>query len=291
MSDEVRCVVDAHAGIGESPVWDDHHHLLYWVDIPAKALHRFDPHTGHDAVWDMPSEPGAVALRAAGGVALAMRDGFYGFDFMNPVPRLLAKLEGEPSTNRLNDGRADVAGRFWSGTVNEAAREPTGALYCLGTDRKISKKIAGIAVSNSLCWSPDAKTMYHADSFTWKIQAWDFDAATGEIANPRVFVDIPRDRGFSDGATIDAEGCLWAAHWGQGEVKRYDPTGALMRIVQLPVTNLTCPCFGGPDLTTLYVTSATFRLTDAQRAAQPQAGGLFAIETEVKGLPEHHYRG
>jgi sugar lactone lactonase YvrE len=288
---DVRCVVDAHAEIGESAVWDDKYHLLYWVDIPGKKLHRFDPSTGHDAVWDMPKDPGAVALRAMGGVVLAMRDGFYSFDFMHPAPRLLAAVAGEPATNRLNDGRADPAGRFWSGTVNEANRDPTGALYCLGIDHAVTKKFGGISCSNSLCWSPDGKTMYHADSFTWKIQAWDFDAASGDIANPRIFVDIPRDQAFSDGATVDAEGCVWAAHWGQGQVKRYDPDGKPMQTVQLPVTNLTSPCFGGRDLTTLYVTSATFRLTDEQRKQQPQAGGLFAIETDVKGLPEHRFGG
>jgi sugar lactone lactonase YvrE len=289
---EVRCVVDGHAGIGESPVWDEQYHLLYWVDIPAKKLHRFDPSTGHDAVWDMPKEPGAVALRGRGGVVLAMRDGFYGFDFMDPTPQLLALVEGEPATNRLNDGRVDAAGRFWSGSVNEANRDPTGALYCLGTDRKIERKFGGIGCSNSLCWSPDGTTMYHADSFTWQVRAWDFDAATGAIANPRIFIDVPHEEeGFTDGATVDAEGCLWAAHWGRGRVKRYDPTGRLMHTIQLPVTNLTCPCFGGRDLTTLYVTSATFRLTDEQRAQQPQAGGLFAIETEVKGLPEQRFAG
>ncbi|HEX4111019.1 MAG TPA: SMP-30/gluconolactonase/LRE family protein [Stellaceae bacterium] len=288
---EVRCVVDAHAEIGESAVWDDRFHLLYWLDIAGRKLHRFDPSTGHDAVWDMPAEAGAVALRAAGGVVLAMLHAFHTFDFMDPTPRLVAKIDGEPATNRLNDGRADPAGRFWSGTVNQAKREPTGAMYCLGVDGKVEKKFGGIDISNSLCWSPDGKTMYHADSFTWKIQAWDFDADTGAVANPRTFIDIPRDEGFSDGATVDAEGCLWAAHWGHGRVKRYDPAGTLMHTIQLPVTNITCPCFGGPNLTTLYVTSATFRLSDKQRAQQPQAGGLFAIETEFTGLPENRYAG
>lgn len=289
---EVRCVVDAQAEIGESAVWDDRYHLLYWVDIPGKKLHRFDPATGQDAVWDMPKDPGAVALREAGGVVLAMRDGFYGFDFMDPTPHLLARVEGEPATNRLNDGRVDAAGRFWSGTVNEASRDPTGALYCLGVDRRVERKFGSIGCSNSLCWSPDGKTMYHADSFTWQVHAWDFDAATGAIDNRRLFIDVPRaEEGFTDGATVDAEGCLWAAHWGHGRVKRYDPTGRLMDTIQLPATNLTCPCFGGRDLTTLYVTSATFRLSDEQRARQPLAGGLFAIETEVKGLPENRYAG
>lgn len=288
---DIECVVPAGAEIGESPVWDEQFHLLYWVDIPGKRLHRFDPHTGHDAVWPMPQEPGAVALRAAGGVVLAMRTGFYTFDFMTPEPQLLAPLAGEPETNRLNDGRVDPAGRFWSGTVNEASRDTTGALYCLDENAHVSRKLDAIACSNSLCWSPDGKTMYHADSFTWQIMAYDFDVATGAFANPRTFVDIPREEGFSDGATIDAEGCLWAAHWGQGHIKRYDPEGKLMQTVQLPVTNVTCPCFGGRELTTLYVTTATFRLTDAQRAEQPLAGGLFAIDVGIAGLPEKRYVG
>jgi sugar lactone lactonase YvrE len=288
---EVRCVVDAGAEIGESPVWDERYHLLYWIDIPGRKLHRFDPHTGVDAVWEMPAEPGAIGVRRSGGVVLAMRHAFYGFDFMDPEPALLARVADEPGTNRLNDGRVDRMGRFWSGTVNEQDREPTGALYCLDAAGRVTRRLDGIACSNSLCWSPDGKVMYHADSFAWQIRAWDFDAATGTIANPRPFIEIPREEGFSDGATVDADGCLWAAHWGHGHVKRYDPEGKLMHTIALPVTNITCPCFGGPDFTTLYVTTAHFRLDAAARAAQPLAGGLFAIEVDVKGLPEPKYAG
>lgn len=288
---EIRCVVEAGAGIGESPVWDERYHLLYWVDIIGRKLHRFDPSTGIDAAWDMPEQPGAVALRRSGGVVLAMRHGFYAFDFMDPDPELLVSVAGEPRTNRLNDGRVDPSGRFWSGTVNESGRDPTGALYCLDWGRRVVPKLDGIACSNSLSWSPDGKLMYHADSFTWQIRAWDFDAATGDIANPRRFIDIPDEEGFPDGATVDAEGCLWVAHWGHGHVKRYDPEGNPMTTIELPVSNVTCPCFGGRDLSTLYVTTARFGLDDAQRPAQPLAGGLFAIELEVKGLAERRYGG
>jgi len=289
---EVRCVVDAKAIIGESAVWDERYHFVYWLDIDGRKLHRYDPASNHDDAWDMPGRAAALALRAMGGVVLAMEHGFYSFEFMDPRPKLIAALDGIPAATRLNDGRADPAGRFWSGTVNGAAREPTGAMFCLDTDGRATRKFGGIDISNALCWSPDGKTMYHTDSFTWKIQAYEFDAATGTAANPRVFVDIPREEeGFADGATVDSEGCLWAAHWGYGRVKRYDPDGKLMQTVQLPVTNITCPCFGGPDLTTLYVTTARFRLTDEQAARQPLAGGLFAVETDVKGQVERRYEG
>jgi len=288
---DIDCVVKAGAQIGESSIWDEKHHLLYWVDIPAKKLHRYEPESKYDAVWQLPEEPGAVALRASGGVVLAMRSGFYAFPFNRPDPILLARLEGEPKTNRLNDGRIDPAGRFWSGSVNEANRDPTGALYCLGLDHKIEKKIAEIGCSNSLCWSLDGKTMYHADSFTWRINAYDFDAATGAIANRRIFIDVPRDEGLPDGATVDAEDCLWVTHWGHGHLKRYDPKGALMTSIQMPVTNITCPAFGGRNLDVIYVTSATFRLTPEQKAQQPLAGGLFAVHAGVKGVVEKRYRG
>jgi len=288
---DIQCVVPAGAITGESPVWDERYHLLYWLDISGRKLHRFDPHTGHDAVWDLPHEAGAVALRRSGGIVLAMIHGFHAFDFMNPNPTPLARFAGEPETNRLNDGRIDPAGRFWSGTVNEINRDPTGALYCLDIDLSVEKRLEGISCSNSLCWSPDGKTMYHADSFAWKIHAWDFDAERGAIANRRVFVEVPLEEGFSDGATVDAEGCLWVAHWGHGLIKRYDPEGMLMRKIELPATNITCPCFGGADLDTLYVTSATSRLSEEQRAEQPLAGGVFALDPGVKGLPERRFGG
>jgi sugar lactone lactonase YvrE len=288
---EIECVVMAGAGLGESPVWDDKYHLLYWVDISGKKLHRFDPYTKHDIAWDMPHEPGAVALCDGGGVTLAMRHGFYWFGFMDPNPTPVAALPDEPATNRLNDSRVDPAGRFWAGTVNEAGREPTGALYCLDAKHRIEKKIDAISCSNSLCWSPDGKIMYHADSFARIVHRWAFDAATGAIADRRVLIEVPPDAGIPDGAAVDSEGCLWIAHWGPGEVRRYDPEGKLMRAIKLPTTNVTCPCFGGRDLTTLYVTSATFRLSDQDRARQPLAGGLFALEAGVKGLPEKRYRG
>lgn len=287
---EARCVVDAHAATGESPVWDDNYHLLYWTDIPGRKLHRFDPSTGHDAVWDMPGEVGAVALRAGGGVVLAMRHGFYSFEFMDPNPALLAPIVGEPEGNRLNDGRVDSEGRFWSGTFNPR-REPNGTLYCLDTERRVTSKLGNIGCSNSLCWSPDAKTMYHADSFAGKIQAWEFDAASGAIAKPRLLIEVPPEQGAPDGAVVDAEGCLWVAQIGSGQVVRYDPDGARMHAIAFPTLDVTCPCFGGRDLTTLYVTSAAFRLAAAERAEQPLAGGLFAIETDIKGLPEKRYRG
>lgn len=287
---EIRCVVEAQAETGESPVWDDNYHLLYWTDIPGRKLHRFDPSTGHDAVWDMPGEVGAVALRASGGVVLAMRHGFYGFDFMEPTPWLLAPLAGEPEGNRLNDGRVDAEGRFWCGTFNPS-REPTGALYCLDGNRDVMRKRGDIGCSNALCWSPDGKTMYHADSFAGKIQAWDFDPSTGAIANPRLFVEMAPDEGAPDGAVVDAEGCLWVAQIGGGRVIRYDSDGKPIQTIALPVRDVTCPCFGGRDLTTLYVTSGAFRVPASERAAQPLAGGLFAIETEVAGLPENRFGG
>ena len=287
--EKISCVLDAAAITGESPVWDEKRARLYWVDIPGQKIHRFDPATGTDEVWPTPEPVGALGLRERGGLVLALKSGFYFFDLASGKASPVALID-EPDSNRLNDGRVDPAGRFWAGSMNERGRGKIAALYCLNHDLTCEKKIGGIALSNTLCWSPDGRVMYHADTLERKISAWDFDAATGAIGNQRLFIDVPPGEGVPDGATVDAEAYLWVAHWGTGHLNRYNPSGKLVRTIQLPVTNITCPAFGGAGLDILYVTSATAALNAAQRAAQPQAGGLFAIEAGVRGLPEKRAR-
>jgi sugar lactone lactonase YvrE len=151
--------------------------------------------------------------------------------------------------------------------------------------------IDGIICSNALCWSPDSRVMYHADSGQRTVWAWDFDPATGEIDNRRVFVRITAADGVPDGATVDSEGCVWIAHWGGWCIVRYDPAGRVARTIMLPVAQPTCPMFGGPGLDIMFVTSASIGLGAEARAAQPQAGSLFAVEAGVKGLPEARFKG
>jgi sugar lactone lactonase YvrE len=144
----------------------------------------------------------------------------------------------------------------------------------------------GLACSNGLGWSPDTKTMYVTTQFAYELLAFDFDPATGDITNRRVFATVPEADGLPDGLTVDAEGCVWSPQWGGWRITRYDPDGKIERVIKMPVPNPVACCFGGPDLKDLYVTSAWGWLTDEERAAAPGCGDLWVVHTDIQGLPE-----
>jgi L-arabinonolactonase len=285
------CVLDARARLGEGPVWDARERVLYWVDIRAPALHRFDPATGATHTWPMPEAIGAAALREAGGALVALRSGLHRLDLETGALDLLCAPEPDRPDNRLNDGRCDRRGRFWVGSMNDRSRVPTGALYRADVDGRCHRMLGGITVPNSLAWSPDGAVMYFADTPTRTIWAFDFDPEAGVPSRRRVFATVPDGAGYPDGATVDADGFLWSAHWDGWQVTRYAPDGRPDRIVSLPVQRPTSCAFGGEGLDVLYVTSAATGLTPAELARGPLAGGLFALETGVRGLPEPRFGG
>jgi sugar lactone lactonase YvrE len=254
-------------------------------------VHRFDPATGRDAQWPVPETVGALARRAAGGLVLALRSGFHFLDLDTGAIRPVARPELERAENRFNDGKPDRRGRFWAGSMHDPEVAPTGALYRLDPDGTCHRMVDGFVCPNALCWSPDGRTMYHADTPQRVVWAWDSDPDRGEIANRRVFARISPDDGAPDGATVDAEGFVWLAHWGGWQLTRHDPTGRTERVIRLPVQCPTCPAFGGPDLDVLYVTSATVGLSPAELAAQPCAGGILALDPGVRGLAEARFPG
>ena len=190
--------------------------------------------------------------------------------------------------HRFNDGRCDRAGRFWVGTMHNETRAPEGVLYRLA-DRELVPEIAGVRIPNSLAWSPDGAVMYFADSLDHAIYAYDFDPASGALGERRVFArtDPP---GFPDGSAVDADGHLWNAEFNSGRLVRYAPDGTVSRVVDLPVDRPTCCTFGGPDLEILFVTTTSQNMTPEQRAADPLAGALLALDAGVRGLPEARFR-
>jgi len=288
---DVQCALDCRSLLGEGPVWDMGEQRLYWVDIKGRQIHRFAPDTGAHETWPMPEDIGALALREGGGLVVALRSGFYFYDLVDRRLVPAALPEDEPEHNRFNDGNADRQGRFWAGTMDEGEKLPTGSLFRLQPDLACHKMVDGIIISNTLCWSPDSRVMYHGDSGQRTVWAWDFDPATGEIDNRRVFVRTAVEEGVPDGATVDSEGFVWIAQWGGWRIVRYDPAGRVARTIMLPVAQPTCPMFGGPGLDIMFVTSASIGLDAAARAAQPQAGSLFAVNAGVNGLPEARFRG
>jgi sugar lactone lactonase YvrE len=288
---DVARVLPAHALLGEGPLWDAPTRRLYWVDIKRREVHRFDPATGQDACWPVPEDVGSVAVRAGGGLVVALRSGFHFLDLETGALQPVARPEPERVENRFNDGKVDRRGRFWAGSMHDPETAPTGALYRLEPDGRCQRMVDGLVCSNALCWSPDGRVMYHGDTGRRVVWAWDADPATGEIANRRVFVRLGEDEGAPDGATVDAEGGVWLAHWNGWRLTRFDPDGRAERVVPLPVQRPTCPAFGGPGLDVLYVTSATIGLGPGDLARQPWAGGILALAPGVRGLAEARFAG
>jgi L-arabinonolactonase len=284
---DIQCVVEARAFLGEGPCWDWQAQCLWWVDIYAQAIHRYEPATGGTQTFATPQRPGCLAVRGRKGLVLAMGDGFHFFDPSTGEFQSIVNAEADVPDTRMNDGKTDRQGRFWSGTVFEADGKPPraiGSLYRLNTDLTSHKAAQGFTCSNGLAWSPDSSTLYFTDSATPYVWAWDFDKTTGEMEHRRVFIDLSSDGALCDGATVDAEGGYWLTMPSKSKLRRYDPHGRLMRTIELPVDVPTCCEFGGPNLDVLYVTSATQGRTPAELQDQPWAGGLLAVDVGVKGL-------
>jgi len=286
-----RLAVDARNKLGEVPVWDVAEQALYWVDIEGKKLFRLDHASGAVREWQFAERIGSFALRQQGGLVCAFESGFAFFDPASGAVDWIARPEAMIRRNRFNDGKCDRAGRFWAGTMDDRLAEHTGSLYRLDPDRSVHRLDGAIGISNSLAWSPDDRTFYFADTMDGAIYAYDFDARSGGIANKRVFVRTDDQPGSPDGSTIDAEGYLWNAQWDGWRLVRYAPAGHVDRIVDLPVQKPTSCMFGGPDLRTLYVTSAIWDLSAAALATQPWAGGVLALDVGVAGLPEPRFAG
>lgn len=285
---EVRRIGTATDLLGESCVWSACEQALYWVDIRQPALRRLNYSDGRIDTFEMPEMTGAVGLREGGGVMLALQESIAHFDPLTSSLERVAYASDTFPNIRFNDSRVDPQGRFWAGTMDDVLRGPVGTLYRLDSGHRITAVLHPIIISNSLAFSPDGRTMYFSDTVSREILAYDLDSA-GTPSNRRVFATVPAPA-TPDGSTVDAEGYLWNAEWDGARVVRYAPDGQVDRIIPMPVRHPTCCTFGGPDLTTLFVTTASLRLSAVESAAQPMAGGLLAIEVGIKGVADPAYR-
>jgi len=296
MSIEISFVGTARDKLGEGTLWDPLDQALYWVDITAPCIHRYDPARETFQRWDMPDLVGSVGLATPGTLVVALRDGFYLFDLATAALRPLARPEaGNPSV-RFNDGKMDRQGRFLSGTMempndSPPADPPLGKLYQLDTDLAARVLDTGIRISNALCFSPVGNTLYFADSMAGVLWAYDYDIATGAASNRRVLVDTAAVAGSPpDGATVDEAGHIWVALVRGAALGRFSPSGALVQRIDVPIPYPTCPAFGGVMLDTLYcsaISDAGGRLT----TDHPDGGRLMRITgTGLRGLPESRFR-
>jgi sugar lactone lactonase YvrE len=277
----VTRLIDVPLGVGENPLWDDRTGKLLFVDISAPALFRLDPETRALERWEMPSAIGSFGLCADGRAIVALRQGVHFFDFASGTFEFIVHPEPDAPHNRLNDGKVGPDGRFWVGSMDDTPdKQPRAALYRIDWDGTATRMVDGLVVSNGLAWSPDGRTMFHSDSRGKFVAAYDYDLATGDISNRRVLANPQEEDGRPDGAATDAEGRYWSAGVSAGCINCYAPDGTIERRLLLPMPAPTMPCFGGPGLRTMYVSSLT---TD--RTGEKVAGTLVSLDAGVAGTP------
>lgn len=291
---QVDCVLDAKAQVGEGALWCEREQALWWVDIDSRALHRFDPATGQNRTWTMPSRIGCFVFREGGGMVVALENGFHFYDPKTEKLEPIVDPETDKPDNRFNDGTPDPKGRFIAGTMPMGPRKPVAAFYRLSPDRRCEKLFDGLTVTNGSAFSPDGRTFYFSDSepSIRTIWACDHDLDSGAMSNRRVFFDTRSLAGRPDGGTVDADGCYWMAGVSGWQLVRFTPKGEVDRIIDMPCEKPTKIAFGGRAFDTLYVTSIGIGLAPGTEARQPNAGGLFALRVPgVQGLPQPRFAG
>ena len=289
---DIKVIHQAPDLIGECPRWDEREQCLYWTDINGQAVRRYYSASGVVESFEMPEPVGCFCLREGGGLVAGTSTGFAFIDVDNRrFERLTNPLPDDPAY-RMNDGRADHGGRFWAGSLRAPLTDqPVGKLYRLDPDLSVHEMRDGLIGPNGMAFAPDGCTMYWSDSRRDKIWAADFDIDQGTISGERIFYENDLTEGRPDGAAVDAEGYYWIAYVQGWRVMRIAPDGVVDRVIGLPVQRPTMCAFGGADLGTLFVTSATYPLPDNFRHKQPLAGSLFAIEVGVKGIIEPRFAG
>ena len=281
--------------VGESAIWHEVESALYWVDIEGLTVNRLHAASGKFSSWKMGSNPSALAIDDNNFLVVATRERLLRLNTTDGAETPIADAPYDPSKVRFNDGRVDPAGRFWIGTMYEPRDQPAAEMYVLARDNLRCAWRGGMTNSNGLAWSLDGRTMFHADTTTHRIDCYDFDVATGEHSNRRTILTFPTDKtapnygGRPDGATMDSEGMYWVAMFEGGRVLRISPAGEILREIKLPVRCPTSVCFGGPDLRTLYITSASQGRSNEEIAQYPHTGKVLSVRLDVAGREEPEY--
>ncbi|MBX5156797.1 MULTISPECIES: SMP-30/gluconolactonase/LRE family protein [unclassified Rhizobium] len=281
---EIRSVIQQPLTVGESPVWDDETGTLWLVDILAPAVVRLSA-SGQIDRFDMPAAIGSLGLCRDNRIVVGLQTGVHLFDPVSGKIEFLCDPVGRDINGRLNDGKVGPDGHFWVGSISEAKPQVNdAALFRVGADGSTRTVATGLTSSNGLAWSPDGRRMYHSDSRQCFLQAFDFYPETGSLGKGRRLRSFTEDEGRPDGATTDRDGLYWSAGVSAGRVNRISREGEIVEIYILPVAAPTMPCFGGPDLSTLFVTSLS---TD--RTGRFEAGTVIAFDVDAEGLPPFRF--
>ena len=294
MAQQVETAFNQAMVVGESPLWVPEEQALYWVDIEGFAVHRLQTANGAHTAWKMASEPSTLARNAAGGLVVALRSGFARLDTKNGELTEIIASPFDRATTRFNDGKVDAAGRFWVGTIYEPRDQQAAEMYVLERGQLRKAWSGGMTTSNGLAFSPDNRTMYHADTPSHRITRFDFDAQTGSFSNQQELRAFSKDKtapdygGRPDGAAVDSEGNYWVAMFEGARIIKLSPAGEQLDEIRLPVKCPTMVAFGGADLRTLYITSAGNRKAE-ELAEYPLSGRLLSVRVPVAGRLEAAY--
>lgn len=295
---KVECVVKASVLLGEGPVWEESEQTLLFVDIAGRNIHRWSAATNQIQSVETEDMVTFAVPRRSGGYIAGVGRSIVAVDWSTQMMTSLVEVDTDKPNNRLNDGKVDPVGRLLAGTMGKEQRpaevkRKQGSLFSVASDLTVTKHVSQVDISNGLDWSLDAKTFFYIDSLSLTVDAFDYDSNTGHLGNRRVVYRMEEEEGLPDGMTVDAEGRLWVACYNGGRVINIDPaTGVRLQTVSLPVTKTTSCCFGGPDYSDLYVTSASLGLDQSERGQQPLAGNIFRVRgLGVKGRPSHSFCG
>jgi len=280
---KMKLEIKAEALVGEGAIWNHESKCLLWIDIDGKRLFEYNPQTKKQREFILPHPAGTVVPIDGNNVILALADGIYSF---NLEKELLQKKADNPSTWRFNDGKCDPSGRLWVGNLDtEQYSRPICTLYKVDTDFSITEEHSGVIISNGIIWSIDGKRVYYIDTPTKKLTCFDFDNENGKLLNPTDCLTFPDSLGQPDGNTIDSEGKLWVAFWNGGYVVRCDPEkGEILDTYKVPAHNVTSVAFGGDQLETLFITTATNDMSEEEKQQYPDAGSVFSFKPGVKGI-------
>lgn len=286
MASDVELVVDCRNQLGEGVLWNPDDGRVWWTDIEGRTLWSYDPVAGEAEHFDTPDRLCCFAPCHSGGIVAAFADGFAYYDVASGARTDIAAFEPDNPNNRLNDGRTDRQGRLVAGGVDEKTEAPVSTVVRLDPDGSVTTLIERVSCANGTCFSLDGRTMYFADTPTGVMVAYEYNPESNRLGARRVIATFEDQPGMPDGSCVDAEGYVWNAQWGGHRVVRYAPTGAIDRVVEVPVANPTCCAFGGPALDTLFITSAREDMSPQQLEAEPTAGSMFAIKPGVRGLAD-----
>lgn len=289
----VECVLKTRSILGESPIWDEVGKRLYWLDLRKPAIYRFDPSTGKNAKVKaaLQGYVGGIVLRAKGGMMVVDQRGVFILDLASGRMKPFAKPMKDMRPVWFNDAKCDRGGNLWAGVGDRKEQKPLGVFYRIGPKGKATKIDSKFICPNGPAFSPDGRVCYFADSYAYKIYRYDIDPSTGKVGPRHLFAAVPESQGVPDGMTVDAEGGIWSCQWDGWRITRYTPDGRVDRIVELPVPRPTSVEFGGDDLSTLYITTASIDLSRDQLKQAPLSGSLFACRPGVRGLAEPRFAG